>query len=135
MTTKIIIQCLTDCFARHGIPSMVCNDNGPQFNLLKTREFIEFKNKFNFDHITSSPHYPKSNGFIEVKTMKLSLAKIEEMDVFLMEYWSTPLECGFTPSELLMRRRIRSLLPIHPSNLTPILIDRYYSRSRGIITP
>jgi len=83
MTTKVIIQCLTDCFARHGIPLVVRSDNGPQFNPLRTREFIEFKNKFNFDHITSSPHYPKSNGFIEVmvKTMKLGLAKTEETNV------------------------------------------------------
>jgi len=56
--------------------------------------------------------------------MKLGLAKTEEMNVFLMEYRLTPLECGFTPSELLMGRRIRSLLPTHPSNLMPILVDR-----------
>lgn len=41
-----------------------------------------------------------------------------------MEYRSTPLECGFSPSELLMGRKIRTLLPMHPDNLKPILIDR-----------
>lgn len=117
MTTKVV-QCLTDCFARHGIPVVVRSDNGPQFNPLKTQEFIDFKNKFDFGHITSS-HYPKSNGFIEVmvKTIKLGLSKTGDMCLFLMEYRSTPLKCGFTPSELLMGRRIRSLLPTHPDNL------------------
>ncbi|EZA47538.1 hypothetical protein X777_16207 [Ooceraea biroi] len=126
MTASVIIQCLTDCFARHGILFIVRSDNGPQFDPLKTREFINFTNKFNFTHITSSPHYPKSNGFIEVmvKTMKLSLEKTGDMHLFFMEYRLTPLECGFTPSELLMGRKIRSLLPIHPDNLTPVLIDR-----------
>lgn len=125
MTTQVIIQCLTDCFARHGIPSIICSDNGPQFNSLKTREFITFKKKFCFDHVTSSPHYPKNNGFIEVmvKAMKLGLAKTGDMHTFLMEYRSTSLECRFTPSELLMGRKICSLVPIYPNNLTPILID------------
>lgn len=105
---------------------MLRSDNGPQFDPLKTREFIEFKEKFGFKHVTSSPHYPKSNGFIEimVKTVKLGLTKTGDMWLFLMECRSIPLECGFTPSELLIGRKIRSLLPIHPDNLRPTLIDR-----------
>lgn len=126
MTTNVIIRCLLDCFARHGIPSVVRSDNGPQFDPVKTHEFVNFTKKFKFEHVTSSPHYPKSNGFIEVmvKTLKLGLNKTEDPWVFLMEYRSTPLECGFSPSELLMGRKIRTLLPTHPDNLKPILIDR-----------
>lgn len=78
---------MIDCFAKHGIPSMVRNANGPQFNPLKNGEFIEFKNKFKFDHITQSFHYPKTNGFIEVimKAMKLDLAKTGDMLIFSKE--------------------------------------------------
>ncbi|RLU18028.1 hypothetical protein DMN91_010270 [Ooceraea biroi] len=78
------------------------------------------------DYYSRYPELYKSNGFIEVmvKTMKLSLEKTGDMHLFFMEYRLTPLECGFTPSELLMGRKIRSLLPIHPDNLTPVLIDR-----------
>ncbi|KAL6416994.1 hypothetical protein ACFW04_013051 [Cataglyphis niger] len=106
MSTRIVIQCL--------------------FRLTQNSIIVDFKNKFDFELITSSPYYSKSNGFIEimVKTIKLGLAKTGDACLFLMEYQSTPLECGFTPSELLMGRKIHSLLPIHPNILKPILIDR-----------
>jgi len=126
MSAKAVIQCLTECLARHGIPLILRSDNGPQFDPLKTREFNDFKIKFGFDHVTLSPHYPKSNGFIEImmKTVKFGLVKTKDMHLFLMENRSTPLEYGFTSSELLMGRKICSLLPIYPDNLKPILINR-----------
>ncbi|XP_025996234.2 uncharacterized protein K02A2.6-like [Solenopsis invicta] len=126
MQSSEIIKCLQDSFARHGIPEIIRSDNRPQFNPIKTRQFMEFKEKMNFRHITSSPHYPQSNGFIEsmVKVMKKGLSKSQNANIFLMEYRATPLECGFSPSELLMGRRIKTLLPVYSEVLLPKLIER-----------
>ena len=45
-------------FARHRVPKLVMSDNGPQFS---RGEFREFAQRWDFDHVTSSPRYPQSN--------------------------------------------------------------------------
>ena len=57
----IILQCKS-IFARHGIPLVVCSDNGPQFAAATFGRFAEL---YGFYHETSSPYYPKSNGQAE----------------------------------------------------------------------
>ena len=50
---------MKELFAEHGIPEVLHTDNGPQFaNSL----FTEFATDWKFDHNTSSPRNPKSNG-------------------------------------------------------------------------
>lgn len=69
-TTSIIaIEALKKWFATHGVPEVLESDNGPQFS---SSEFREFQNNWNFRHQTSSPGFPRSNGFIErhVQTAK-----------------------------------------------------------------
>ncbi|UYV60281.1 K02A2.6-like [Cordylochernes scorpioides] len=61
MTSASVIVHCKSIFARHGIPLEVRSDNGPQFGSL----FKEFANEYGFTHVTSSPRYPQSNGFIE----------------------------------------------------------------------
>ena len=55
--------------ARHGIPDKIVSDNGPQFS---SQEFKKFKDLYEFDHVTSSPTDPQSNGKAEnaVKTVQ-----------------------------------------------------------------
>ena len=59
--------------------------------------FTKFLIEQRVDHITSSPHYPKSNGFIErqVKTMKTALATAtasrKTLDDILLSLRSTPI--------------------------------------------
>ena len=48
--------------ARHGIPDKIVSDKGPQFS---SQEFKKFKDLYEFDHVTSSPTYPQSNGKAE----------------------------------------------------------------------
>lgn len=69
-----MIESLKDAFARHGIPTEVVSDNGPQF---KSRYFNKFAKDWEFKHTTSSPHYPRSNGLAEssVKTVKRMMKK------------------------------------------------------------
>ena len=61
-------------FSRHGIPREVVSDNGPQFT---SYEYKKFSHEWDFKHITSSPRYPKSNGFVKrnIQTIKRALQK------------------------------------------------------------
>ena len=67
-TSPTVIAVLKSIFARHGIPEIVRSDNGPQF---VSREFSMFASSYGFQHITSSPRFPQSNGQAErnVKTV------------------------------------------------------------------
>ena len=58
-TSATVISHLKNMFSHHGIPEVVCSDNGPQFSDL---EFTQFAKEYGFCHITSSPKYPQSNG-------------------------------------------------------------------------
>ena len=58
-TTQGVIQQLRSIFARHGIPEQVMSDNGPQFS---SEAFTNFAKTYDFTHVTSSPHFPQSNG-------------------------------------------------------------------------
>ena len=62
-TTSIsIITVLKSIFARHGIPTTLITDNGPQFI---SNEMSQFSSTYGFHHVTSSPHYHQSNGQAE----------------------------------------------------------------------
>ena len=45
-----------------GLPHIIRSDNGPCYN---SKEFQQFLRCYNISHHTSSPHHPRSNGFIE----------------------------------------------------------------------
>ncbi|UYV83879.1 K02A2.6-like [Cordylochernes scorpioides] len=109
MTSASVIVHCKSIFARHGIPLEVRSDNGPQFGSL----FKEFAQDYGFTHVTSSPRYPQSNGFIEsfVKMFKERIGKSRDPYLALLAYRATPLANGFSPAELNMGRRIRTTIP------------------------
>lgn len=115
MSESVIIEKVKELFARYGISEIVRSDNGPQFQ----SEFKKFAREYDFLHITSSPYFAQSNGCVEaaVKVAKNLLKKNENINQALLAYRTTPLECGFSPSELMFNRKIRSFLPILPSKL------------------
>ena len=83
-------------FARHGIPDVLITDNGTQFS---SSEFAKFTEVWKFEHKTSSPHLPQSNG-------KALLA--------FLDWRNTSTEgLGTSPVQRLMGRRTRTLLPTH----------------------
>ena len=45
-----------------GLPHIIRSDNGPCYN---SKEFQQLLQHYNITHHTSSPHHPRSNGFIE----------------------------------------------------------------------
>nr|CAI5852327.1 unnamed protein product [Callosobruchus analis] len=133
MTESVIIEKVKEIFSRYGICEIMRSDNGPQFR----NEFIKFSQEYDFKLITSSPLFPQSNGCIEaaVKTAKALIKKNEDIHKALLSYRATPLECGFSPAELLYGRKIRSFLPMLPSLLNaPIDLSALKERedsSRG----
>ena len=72
-----VVRKLKAHFARHGCPETLCSDNGPPFN---SKDFANFAEDFGFEHITSSPRYPRSNGKSEsaVKAAKTLMMKSKD---------------------------------------------------------
>ncbi|XP_011406246.1 PREDICTED: uncharacterized protein K02A2.6-like [Amphimedon queenslandica] len=118
---EVVLQCKS-IFARHGIPEEVISDNGPQFT---AQSFSDFSCEYQFRHITSSPYHPMSNGEAEraVKTTKFLLKKEGDPYLALLAYRVTPLSNGYSPSQLLMGRTLRSTLPTTRENRKPHLPD------------
>lgn len=116
-SSKTVINNMKSIFARHGIPRVVCSDNGPQYS---SSEFAEFARDYGFSHITSSPYHPSGNGEAEraVRTLK-DLIKQSDPYIALLNYRNAPIRNGFSPAELLMSRKLNSKLPILPSKLNP----------------
>ena len=73
-SSMAVIKKLSAHFARYGCPKTVMSDNGPQY---ASEKFKAFAKSYNFQHLTSSPHYPQSNEKVEncVKTVKMLMKK------------------------------------------------------------
>ena len=109
------ISVLKELFSEHGIPETIRSDNGPQF---ASHQFAEFTKEWNFDHTTSSPRNPRSNGQAEaaVKVVKglLTHAKYSGQDPYLalLAYRSTLIDAHLrSPAEMLYQRVIRTTVP------------------------
>ena len=111
ITSAAVIHGFKTIFARLGIPEFVHSDNGRQYS---SNEFARFSDYWGFNHVTSSPHHQSGNGEAEraVQTIKNLMKKEEDPFLALLNYRSTPLECGKSPAELLMNRQIRNRIPL-----------------------
>lgn len=134
---------ITNCksqFARHGIPDTLFTDNGPQFS---SSAFQQFSKEYQFQHTTSSPYHPQSNGMAEkgVQIAKLLLTKAKEdgQDPYLalLEYRNTPRDDVLgSPSQRLFGRRTKTRLPtteqlLRPHTLKPdIVSERLTQKSK-----
>ena len=121
-----VIMYLKSIFARHGIPSEVISDNGPQY---ASGEFKSFAEKWEIKHTTVSPLNPQANGLVEkaVQIVKNLLIKAKEdgRDPYLnpLEYRNTPIDDIASPAQLLMRKRLFTRIPTIASQLQPRIID------------
>ena len=125
-SSQIITHCKSH-FSRYGIPNLLITDNGPQFS---SDEFRQFSKDYNMEHRTSSPLYPQSNGMAErpVQTVKTLLKKAihdkKDPYIALLDYRNTPLsECLGSPTQRLMGRRTRTLIPTTDNLLKPKTIN------------
>ena len=66
-------------FARHGISMRCLTDNGPQFI---SAHYRNFAHKYRFQHVTSSPYWPHSNGKPEAAVADAKSA-LKKSDIYL----------------------------------------------------
>ena len=84
--------------------------------------------------MTSSPYFPQGNGEAEraVGTIKNLLRKSEDPYKSLLAYRSTPLQVGYSPSQLLMGRVLRTIVPTTRAQREPRIPDLNLVRSRDV---
>lgn len=118
-----IIKRLKRHMSSHGIPATVFSDNGPPFN---SSDFSDFAEEYGFQHETSSPRYPQSNGKVEsaVKIAKSVIKKAtrdgQDAHLALLSWRNTPTEgMNSSPSQRFFSRRTRTQLPTAITKLTP----------------
>ena len=122
-TTTAVSKQLMELFSVHGIPKIIMTDNATQFSSF---EFKSFTSELDIEHITSSPHYPQSNGKAEnaVKTVKRLFSRCRDSGyseyLALLDFNNTPTEgVGLSPSQRLFGRRCRTSLPVTKKLLRP----------------
>ena len=140
-TSTAIIKCMKTTFATHGIPQEIVTDNGPQFT---SAEFSSYLSTCGITHRKVAPYWPQANSEVERfnRTIEKAIRAAnvegknwkEELDIFLLNYRSTP-HCtmGQPPAVLRFGCNIRNKLPTPPSATSPDVIPetvREHDRKR-----
>ena len=118
LSSDHVIGKMKNIFARWGIPYELVSDNGGQFS---SAAFRKFAAEYGFNQRFTSPHYPQGNGEAE-SAVKVAKRILKQPDIFvaLMAYRSTPISAtGASPAELIMGRKMRTNVPVHPRTLAP----------------
>ena len=115
-STKATIDLLEEDFSHFGYPHTLVTDNATTFT---SEEFQDWCKQRGIVHLTEAPYHPSTNGAAErlVQTFKQALRKASDppkkaLLQFLMQYRRTPLSFGYSPSELLNGRQIRTQLDV-----------------------
>ena len=89
LTSATVVGKLKNFFSHHGVPETVVSDNGTKFS---SAEYGTFADRWNFSHVTSSPHYLQSNGAAEraVETVK-EILRQDDIFLALLSYRSAPI--------------------------------------------
>ena len=110
-----VVSVTKQIFSETGVPSRVVSDNGPHF---ASACYADLSKKMPFRHVTSSPIYPRSNGFVErqIQTvnhvMKKARQSGQDLDLALLCLRTTPIDSKLpSPAELLDGRKAQSTLP------------------------
>ena len=108
-------------FTEFGHPFVLKSDNGLCYTSREFHDLLEF---YKVHHITSSPHYPQSNGFAEAlvgiskKLMEKSVKDGKPWNYGLLKYRVTPIAGNLpSPLEALTGCRPRTSLPQIPSSV------------------
>ena len=91
MTGQHVATQCKQIFSEYGWPETLISDNGPCYI---AEAFTNMMKEYGINHITSSPHYPQSNGLAEkfVQIVKNLFHKVGgNLFKCLMIYHNTPL--------------------------------------------
>ena len=98
-----------------GKPNSIISDNGTRYT---GKPFQDLCHWWGINHITSSPYYPRSNGFAErmVGTVKHILQKClinnQNIDIALLHLRATPISSKLpSPAEMMFGRPVSTTLP------------------------
>jgi hypothetical protein len=136
-TSATIILKLKKQFATHGIPETLISDNATYYT---SKEFRQFKNEWQFQHVTSSPLYPQSNGLAEraVRSAKGLLKKCssDKIDPYmaLLHVRNTPRGQLASSAQRLYSRRTRTTLPMVDELLKPAIVKNVTTTLKNIRT-
>ena len=116
ITRKAIAHHMQSIFSEYGWPDTLVTDNGPCYT---SEEFQILLQSMSVNHLTSSPHYPQSNGLAEkyVGIIKNLFYKAKEEGqspyTALMVYRNTPLNGTLqSPMQILQGRQTCTDLPL-----------------------
>ncbi len=126
-TTHKLTAALQDHFCRTAAPDLLWSDGGPQFTSHLLADFLQ---TWGVKHMTSSPHYPQSNGKAEsaVKSMKKLISAAWTgrsinwgiLSRALLQYRSTPCrKDGLSPAQKLFGHPVQDSLPAHLRSFAP----------------
>ena len=114
-STKATIDLLEHDFAHFGFPHSLVTDNVTTFT---STEFQDWCTSRGILDLTGAPYHLAANGAAErliqtfTKSMvKSNLSPKSALNQFLIQYRRTPLAGGYSPSELLNGRQIRTVKP------------------------
>ena len=115
-TSRAVIDATQQIFSEQGVPEKVISDNGPHY---ASTAYNAFSEEWGFTHITSSPHFPQSNGFAEriIQTVKRTMTKArasgQNISMALLCLRTTPVDSKLqSPAELLCGRKFQSNLQV-----------------------
>ena len=116
MSAQHITEHFRLIFSGYGWPDTLVSDNGPCY---VAETFTSLMKEYAVNYITSSPHYPQSNGLVEkfVQIVKNLFYKVKDQgtDIYkcLMIYHNTLLaSTSKSPMHMLQQRCARSQLPM-----------------------
>ena len=115
MSAQNVAENFKSIFSEYGWPDTVVSDNGPCYT---AELFTNLMNEYAVNHITSSPHYPQSNGLAErivqiVKNLFYKAKEEADINKYLMIYRNTPpASMSKSPMQMLQQRSARSQLPV-----------------------
>lgn len=70
---------MKDLFSKYGIPNTVVKYNGGHY---KSDSFKQFSEQYGFYYITTSRHFPRTNGKAE-SAVKIAKRILKQSDVFI----------------------------------------------------
>ena len=107
-------------FSEHGIPEVLCSDNGPQY---ASAQFTDFCISWGITHETSSPH-----AKVCIKSVKHALQQAKysgaNPQLALLALLATPTDTKLpSPAELLYQCQLRTTIPTKICNNNPSAIQ------------